>query len=77
MSAEHYEEALRLIRQADPDTRNLFKMAVDEKWTTRRFAQVILNPSGNLGVIEGKCGGAHWPLEYFPERHCGGCGAAL
>ena len=33
--------------------------------------------AGHLGVVEEKCGGAHWPLEYFPERHCGGCGAAL
>ncbi len=54
----------------------------DEGRQTRFLRTVItaedgVGSAGHLGVIEKKCGGAHWPLEYFPERHCGGCGAAL
>ena len=41
------------------------------------FDAIELPAAGHLGVIEEKCGGAYWPLEYFPERHFGGCGAAL
>lgn len=32
--------------------------------------------AGQLGILEVKCDGQHWPLRYATDRCCGACKAA-
>jgi hypothetical protein len=52
VTALKYEEAIRVLRSSDVETRSLFLSAVLEGWSPAKFKAVLGRPEGNLGIRE-------------------------